>query len=371
MELMQFTAIVVMFLLTLTLIMLLPRRVVRDHVFSRSRWQLAGGTSLLCIQFLLQYELKLRAMGVTQGVFLNLLIFVPCSWMLALAILNLQRQGHIRRSEWLVGAITYALIAALLMSATAANGMNPLDDTPAMRYAEIASAALYTAMTAYYTVIELRELRRMHRSLDNYYDLDMGYLLQWMERSILVLVSMALLAPLAIFNNNILLSVFGLAILFGIYYFVISFICYVVSNDAHDVTEANTIDGNDDPDSNQEMPPLTDEELLVVGKAVQRWLARGRHLQCGINIKTASDEMKVPRYKLMLWLKTTPQELFSPWLTNLRTEAAKQMLREHPDWTNDTIAQMCGFSTRNYFQTVFRKQTGMTPAQFIASQKAK
>jgi AraC-like DNA-binding protein len=368
---MQFTAIVVMFLLTLTLIMLLPRRVVRDHVFSRSRWLLAGGTSLLCIQFLLQYELKLRAMGVTQGVFLNLLIFVPASQLFCLAITNLQRQGNIRQREWMVGTIIYVVIVALLLSATALSGMNPLADTPAMRYAEIASAVLYSAMTFFYTTMNLREMRRMHRSLDNYYDFERGDLLEWMERSIWVLAAMALLAPLAIFNNNILLAIFGLTILFGIYYFVISFICYVVSNDAHDVTEANTIDGNDDPDSNQEMPPLTDEELLVVGKAVQRWLARGRHLQCGINIKTASDEMKVPRYKLMLWLKTTPQELFSPWLTNLRTEAAKQMLREHPDWTNDTIAQMCGFSTRNYFQTVFRKQTGMTPAQFIASQKAK
>lgn len=368
MELMQFTATVVMFLLTLTLIMLLPRRVVRDNVLSRSRWLIAGGTGMLCIQFMLQYTLKLRAMGVTAGVFLNLLFFEPCSWLFTLAILNLQRQGRIHCYEWLVGLISYAIIFILLLSATAVNGMNPLIDTQAMRNAEIASSAVYSAMSFYYATIEMKDMRRLHRQLDNFYDREMGDMLQWMERSILVLSMMAILAPLAIFNNSIMLTSFGLIILFGIYYFVICFICYVVSNDAGEVNEANSVDDYD-TDNNPEMQSISNEELRLVDLAVKRWLKRGRHLQCGINIKTAAEEMKVPRYKLMLWLKTTPQELFSPWLTHLRTEAAKQMLCEHPDWTNDTIAQMCGFSTRNYFQTVFRKQTGMTPAQFIARHK--
>jgi NAD-dependent dihydropyrimidine dehydrogenase PreA subunit len=49
---------------------------------------------------------------------------------------------------------------------------------------------------------------------------------------------------------------------------------------------------------------------------------------------------------------------------HLRIEEAKQLLAEHPDWSNDNIALACGFSSRSYFQNVFRKQTGMTPAQF-------
>lgn len=58
------------------------------------------------------------------------------------------------------------------------------------------------------------------------------------------------------------------------------------------------------------------------------------------------------------------QSMFNPWLTSLRIDEAKRLLREHPDWSNDTIAQLCGFSSRSYFQNVFRKQTGITPAQF-------
>ena len=40
------------------------------------------------------------------------------------------------------------------------------------------------------------------------------------------------------------------------------------------------------------------------------------------------------------------------------------MMQQHPDWSNETVAQQCGFSTRNYFQEVFKKQEGMTPSRY-------
>ena len=47
-----------------------------------------------------------------------------------------------------------------------------------------------------------------------------------------------------------------------------------------------------------------------------------------------------------------------------RIEAAKRMMQQHRDWSNETVAQQCGFSTRNYFQEVFKKQEGMTPSRY-------
>ena len=48
-------------------------------------------------------------------------------------------------------------------------------------------------------------------------------------------------------------------------------------------------------------------------------------------------------------------------------EEAKILLKAHPDWSNDSIADACGFGSRSYFQTVFKENTGMTPAQFVES----
>ena len=71
MEYMQFTAVVLMTLLTLKLL-LLPGKVSANPVATESRWMMAAGTMALVLQFLLQLILGLRAMGVTQAAGLSL-----------------------------------------------------------------------------------------------------------------------------------------------------------------------------------------------------------------------------------------------------------------------------------------------------------
>ena len=75
-------------------------------------------------------------------------------------------------------------------------------------------------------------------------------------------------------------------------------------------------------------------------------------------------EVGVPRHQLTLWLRGTEWELFNPWLTHLRLEEAKKQLVEHPGWSNDIIAEHCGFNSRSYFQTVFKKTTGLSPTEY-------
>ena len=75
MEYMQFTAVVLMTLLTLKL-MLLPGKVSVNPAANKSRWMMVAGTIVLVFQFLLQLIFGLRAMGVTQAAMLNLALFI-------------------------------------------------------------------------------------------------------------------------------------------------------------------------------------------------------------------------------------------------------------------------------------------------------
>ena len=94
-------------------------------------------------------------------------------------------------------------------------------------------------------------------------------------------------------------------------------------------------------------------------------------------------------------LKTIPQQLEHPWtlkemarlcrispsqfsqhcrrltnyspiqaLNHLRIERAKEMLKEEPECSTTEIAMKCGFTTSQYFATVFRKWTGQSPSEF-------
>lgn len=61
--------------------------------------------------------------------------------------------------------------------------------------------------------------------------------------------------------------------------------------------------------------------------------------------------------------------MFSRWIAHLRVEEAKQLMQEHPEYSNEAIARECGFNSRSYFQKVFRDLTGMTPFEYQSRSK--
>ena len=370
-EHMQFGGIVLTGALTALLAFMLPLWQSDNKVYSRSRWLMTAGTAMLPIQFLLQYTLHFRQMGVTQAVLVNLLFFIPSAIFISLSILYLLRQGRMRRYEWLVGIVTYLLVLAILAWALLTDGQPLLSDTPELRRAEMASAVLYLLMQIYYGMLDILELRRIKRALQGYYDQEKEDVIHWMCNSAIMLIFSGVLAPIAIFWSGLWLILYSATLFFTIFYCSISFYSYGIDHARQQAIS--------DAEENAEEAGLNDEtstdvmdeaDRLHVEQAVNRWIAHGGYLKSGITIQTVVNEMKIPRYQLTAWLKTTDWELFNPWLTHLRLEEAKRQIVEHPDWSNDTIADNCGFSSRSYFQTVFRKQTGMTPAQFsILSKK--
>lgn len=373
MEKMQFCAAVIMALLTLTLV-LLPRREGCNPVTFRARWFMAGGIGLLALQFVFQIMLELRKMGVAQAVMLNLFMFVPAAWLLNLGILYLQCRGHIRRHNWWVGIISWVLVTILLFLAQYADRDPVVFNGVELPVEEIISSVIFLAMQCHYTFLHFRELRRIHRALNNYYDRDMSELLSTMETSVKVIAALAVLVPQAIFNSGWVLGIFGLLSLLGIYYFVISYVAYVYSASSNQLMVAEQNDTEEQEEETKKKMHATEmneSDRQRITAAVNRWIANNGHLRSGITIQNAADEMKIPRYQLTSWLKTTEQELFSPWLTYLRIEEAKRQMTLHPEWSNDVIAEHCGFGSRSYFQTVFRKQTGMTPSAFLEELKVR
>ena len=367
---MQFAGIVLTSALTAMLSFMLPQWQKESKVYNSSRWLMTAGTVLLPVQFLLQYTLHFRQMGVTQAVMVNLLFFVPAACLISLAVLNLLRQGRVKRREWAVGLLTYIMVVATLIGAALSDGQPLLTDTALMRTAEMVSAVMYLVMQIYYCALEVMELRRLKRALEGYYDHDKNELLRWMNISVILLGLSGLMAPIAIFWSNGWLLVYSLTLFFTIFYCVISFYSYGIDpgrqkelSDAEESAEESGLN------EETETVLFDEKDRARVEKAVNRWMAKKGHLKQGINIAHVVIETGISRYQFTLWLKTTEWELFNPWLTHIRLEEAKKLLAEHHDWSSETIAEKCGFSSRSYFQTIFKKQTGMTPAQYVEEQQ--
>jgi len=370
MEYMQFTAIVLFTLLTLKL-MLLPHRTVVDLTVNRSRWLMGGTTAILAIQFLIQFTLGLRSMGITQAVLVNLLLFIPATWMMTLSILYLQRQGRLSVANRWIGGITWLAATAVLGTAALVDGQPLFSDTPELHWAEVAVSGLYLCMQSYYGWAILSNLRDIRHKLQDYYDQDMAGILRWMQFSVIVLTFMALMVPMLIFSQSLWLAVFAIIVFVGIFYMVDSFSNYVVSSAPKKVEIAERSADEEQKEEQKmqsEASAISDEQLRKVTAAVEQWVANGGYRRSGVNCPAAADEMHVPRYQLTAWLRHQGLK-YTYWLADLRVEEAKRVFATHPDWSNETVALHCGFSDRSYFQTTFKKRTGITPAEYIESSR--
>ena len=357
-EELQFGAMMTTALLTLTLASQIPQRV--SSTVNRARWLMVAAMVLLFVQFFVQYRFGFRAMGITQAVAVNLVFFTPCSCLLAVAVLLLQRRGTVPRSAWAVGLTCWTLTILLLGGAAAMTGLPVLSDTAELRTAEYMAALLYAIAQTWYYYLHYKAYRQLRRTMANYYDEDADELLQWMHFSVLMLSVAAVFVPFAIFWSNYMLKIYALLLFGAIYYCIIRFYRYAVGTTPAIVEEAGE---TEEEEHGAKTPEATEDLMRMMEEKVKHWVDEKGFRRKKATIRRVAEEMGVSRNQLSEWLKTKGW-LFNPWINSLRIEDAKKVMAEHPEWNNEAVALYCGFCDRTYFQTVFKEREGVTPTQF-------
>ena len=235
-----------------------------------------------------------------------------------------------------------------------------------LKHTEYVVSTVYGITLLFYNVQEFIEFRRVKRALDIFYNHSMEDRIRWFGISLTLLALMALSSPVSIFYNNWIVSCFyGILIIVCLYYYVLSFICFGVSESTYLLSIVKEEEENEEivlPESLNKNANSNNNQR--VEQAIKKWLEERGHLKRGITIQDAVEEMHIPRYLLVQWIKNTEYEVFSRWITYLRVEEAKRLLAAHSDYSNEAIAHECGFSSRSYFQKIFREQTGMTPVEY-------
>ena len=377
-QMMQFTAVVLMLLLTVKLLFLRERRI-KSRQARQARRLMTGGTMLLALHFALQLTMGLRLMGVTQSVMLNLAMLIPASYFFARAVLLLQRRGELTLTDQWTGPAVWMVTVAMLAVAALTDGQPLLSDTLELRMAEKAGAVLYMLMQGYYTWRHSVSLMAMHHALHDYYDRDTDGMLRWMQYSIIGLMLLALMVPMAIFSTGTWMLIIAFAIYFFLFYLVDSFCFYLVSPAPERVqaAEQNATEVKEEAcreqaamSSHKGTEEGTDAALLSpevtheVEQAVEAWKARGGYRQTGLLQPQAAQDIGISRYRLTAWLHQRGVK-YTEWMAQLRVEEAKRTIAAHPDWGNDAVAQHCGFADRTVLQRTFKKIEGITPQKYM------
>ena len=115
-------------------------------------------------------------------------------------------------------------------------------------------------------------------------------------------------------------------------------------------------------------PEMVSEEVpgsyTEFAEKVDNWIKTDGYVQQGLTIKELSKILYTNRTYLSAYIKTTYKMTFREWITSLRLEYAKNILKEHPEINIQKLAESSGFLSRSNFIKLFSEKEGCTPAKW-------
>ena len=373
--LLQFACLIFMFISAFFI------AVTRLHVrwinrrYEWSRWMIFAALLFMAVHFFLQMYFGFRAMGEDVGAVINALVYLPCFTLFSMAIYNIEATHTKRRKMNLICAAVYAaMLAAFAVGYSFSGSLN----IGAWLYVML---ALFLGNIVYCIYMIIIEMNKRKKLLETMTATDMLPFIRYARASIAMLSLIAISMPFAILSTKLLYVVGPLGLLITLF-FIVNFVAfgnyYVPTEELLDRERGNgETDDEDDADDEQTMAEscasqsaadcdqsaqrLSAERSAFIQAALDKWCADLGYKDSSVNMLTLSHSLDINKNELTQFFSQCQNTTFRIWLSEIRFNAAKRMMIEYPDYSNDIISSECGFSSRSYLYRVFKEKDGCTP----------
>lgn len=369
--LLQFACLIFMFISAFFI------AVTRLHVrwinrrYEWSRWMIFAALLFMAVHFFLQMYFGFRAMGAAVGAVINALVYLPCFTLFSMAIYNIEATHTKRRKMNLICAAVYAaMLAAFAVGYSFSGSLN----IGAWLYVML---ALFFGNIVYCIYMIIIEMNKRKKLLETMTAMDMLPFIRYARASIAMLSLIAISMPFAILSTKLLYVVGPLGLLITLF-FIVNFVAfgnyYVPTEELLDRERGNgETDADDEPttaescasqsaaDSDQSEQRLSAERSAFIQAALDKWCADMGYKDSSVNMLTLSHSLDINKNELTQFFSQCQNTTFRIWLSEIRFNAAKRMMIEYPDYSNDIISSECGFSSRSYLYRVFKEKEGCTP----------
>ena len=342
-----------------------------------SRWMIFSALLLMAVHFFLQMYCGFRATGAAVGAVINVLVYLPCFTIVAMAIYNVEATHTKRRKMNLICAAVYAaMLAAFAVGYSFSGSLN----IGAWLYVML---ALFLGNIVYCIYMIIIEMNKRKKLLETMTATDMRPFTRYAHASLTLLFITAAIIPFAILSTKSLYIIgpFGLvATLFFIVNFVALGFNYVPTEELLDKERGNNLTADavnaeceeeyvkcdaqqsaPETGSDQTSQQLPASRIAFIRSALDHWCADLGYKDCTVNMLTLSNLLEINKTELSQYFSQCQNTTFRIWLGEIRFNAAKKMMMENPDFSNDIISSECGFSSRSYLYRVFKEKEGCTP----------
>ena len=354
--------------------------------YERARWLIFVGIMGLAAHYLMQMRFGFRAVDDAVGATVNALVYAPCFSLISMGIFHIEATHVRRRRVYAVcAAINLAIFACFFIGCFHYGSMR----IGAWLYA---MEALFAANVVYCIVVIVREIIRRCRLLETMAGGDIMPYVRYSRASLLILFFPALVSPFAIISTK-LLYFFAPLGLMAFLFFVLSFVAlgysYVPTEallDADaDTSPAIVVAQQEETNTKQAVPLhgdachdvaaldsdkekeqqtatlLPEDRKMQIQQRLDDWCAAMGYKDGGVNLLSLSHSIHISKDDLTLFFDQCLNTTFRIWLSDIRFAAAKKMMIENPDYSNDIISSECGFSSRTHLYRIFKAREACTP----------
>ena len=340
--------------------------------YERLRWMIVVALLGLAIQYVIQMGFGFRAADDSLGAVVNILVYTPCFSLISMGIYNIETtRANLRKMILMCSGIYAAIIVVFCVGIS-------LHHSLYIREGLYIMLALFCVSVFYCIYMIIQEMIRRKNMLETMAATDLLPYVRYSRASVVILWLAVLAMPVAIFSTT-LLYIVGPAVLLALLFFNLTFIAlgssYIPTEELLDKEEENyalkyryggahSAKQYNSADSIESLQLISDERRDFIQKSLDDWCANLGYKDCNVNILTLSRTLCISKNELSQFFDQCLHSNFRIWLSEIRFNAAKKMMLECPDYSNDIISAECGFSCRTHLYRIFKTKEGCSPTEW-------
>lgn len=327
--------------------------------YERSRWMIVVALIGLAIQYAVQMLFGFRAADDSLGAIVNILIYTPCFSLISMGIYNIETTSSKLRKMILMCSGIYAAIIVVFCVGIS------LHHSLYIRERLYLMLTLFCVSVFYCIYMIIQEMIRRKNMLETMAATDLLPYVRYSRASVIILWLAVLAMPVAIFSTT-LLYIVGPAELLALLFFNLTFIAlgssYIPTEELLDKEENIQRCGG----AKEEKPlqQLPEDRRNFIQNSLDQWCMDLGYKDCNVNMLTLSRTLCTSKNELSLFFDQCLHSNFRIWLSEIRLNAAKKMMLEYPDYSNDIISAECGFSCRTHLYRIFKTKEDCSPTEW-------
>ena len=333
--------------------------------YLRSRRIMGIALLLLAANYSVHFFCDIRFINVNAAITMNLSTYFLSYYLFSSAMITLLDRFYITRKRTRIHILLW-----LVFSSLSAVALLLLPDGPLQKVALLALAAwlvIYGLVLARRVIVAYR---RAVRIFDDTHADDIGAYIEWLSIFTYWALIFGVGCGLLTFLPDKYVFIWILSSIPFYSYLFYSYQNYLLFYEQVENAFEQDIQSEEELLTDTETEPeiVSEEEVPVfyekIIEKVDNWIKTDGYVRQGLTIKELSEILHTNRTYLSAYIKTTYKMTFREWITGLRLEYAKNILKEHPEINIQKLAESSGFLSRSNFIKSFTEKEGCTPAKW-------